>query len=157
VLLMVCHGLTTGALFALAGGIQDRLGTRDMESLGGLWSAAPRLAAMSLFFALAAMGLPGLGNFAGEFLVLFGVIAVRFLPAVLASGAIILSAVYALSLVRRTMFGTPQQGAAVADLSAAETIAMGALTLFLVFLGLFPRTLIGVAGPFLQVLTGGGS
>ncbi len=155
VLLMVCHGLTTGALFALAGGIQDRLGTRDMESLGGLWSGAPRLAAMSLFFALAAMGLPGLGNFAGEFLVLLGAIAVRLLPAVLAATAMILSAVYALSLVRRTMFGPPRQQAVIADLGAVETIVMGWLTLLIVFLGLFPRTLIGVVGPFLQTIPGG--
>jgi NADH-quinone oxidoreductase subunit M len=156
VLLMVCHGLTTGALFALAGGIQDRLGTRDMNAIGGLWNGAPRLAALSLFFALAAMGLPGLGNFAGEFLVLLGVIAVRLLPAVLAATAMILSVVYALSLVRRTMFGPPRQPTAIADLGAVEMIVMGWLTLLIVFLGLFPRTLIGVAGPFLKTIPGGG-
>jgi len=155
VLLMVCHGLTTGALFALAGGIQDRLGTRDMASLGGLWSVTPRLAAMTLFFALAAMGLPGLGNFAGEFLVLLGVFAVHLLPALLAATAMIVSVVYALTLVRRTMFGPSRPAAAVVDLGATEMIVMSGLILLILYLGLFPQTVIDRIRPFLQIIPGG--
>jgi NADH-quinone oxidoreductase subunit M len=155
VLLMICHGLTTGALFALAGSVQDRLGTRDMNSLGGLWSAAPRLAGLTLFFALAAMGLPGLGNFAGEFLVLLGVFPVRLLPAVLAATALIVSVLYALNLVRRTLFGAKPRDA-IRDLGAAEMIVMSGLTLLIVYLGLFPQTLIGVVRPFLGNMAGGG-
>jgi NADH-quinone oxidoreductase subunit M len=158
VLLMVCHGVTTGALFALAGSVQDRLGTRDMASLGGLWNGTPRLAAMTLFFALAAMGLPGLGNFAGEFLVLLGVFAVRVLPAVLAATAMVISVIYALSLVRRTMFGPARPGPApaAADLGASDMVVLGGLTLLILYLGLFPQSLIGAVRPFLQTIPGGG-
>jgi NADH-quinone oxidoreductase subunit M len=162
VLLMVCHGITTGALFALAGSVQDRFGTRDMASLGGVWSSAPRLAAMTLLFALAAMGLPGMGNFAGEFLVLLGVFAVRVLPGVLAATAMIISVIYALSLVRRTMFGpagTAKPGAAsvvAGDLGAGEMVVMATLTVVILYLGLFPQTLLGAVRPFLQTLPGVG-
>jgi len=158
VLLMVCHGVTTGALFALAGSVQDRLGTRDMASLGGLWTSTPRLAAMTLFFALAAMGLPGMGNFAGEFLVLLGVFATHVLPAVLAATAMVISVIYALTLVRRTVFGPARSTAAsaVRDLGAPEMVVMGGLTLLILYLGLFPQTLLGAVRPFLQVIPGGG-
>jgi NADH-quinone oxidoreductase subunit M len=157
VLLMVCHGITTGALFALAGNVQDRLGTRDMASLGGLWSVTPRLAGMTLLFALAAMGLPGMGNFAGEFLVLLGVFAVRLLPAVLAATAMILSVVYALTLVGKTMLGPARPvPAAVRDLGAPEMVVMSGLTLLILYLGLFPQALIGTVRPFLQIIPGVG-
>ena len=69
---MLAHGLSTGALFILVGALQERLHTRDMLQLGGLWSTAPRIGAIGLFFAIASLGLPGLGNFVGEFLVLLG-------------------------------------------------------------------------------------
>src|SRR5574337_2054519 len=72
VMQLVAHGLSTGALFMLAGALQERLQTRDMRQMGGLWGVVPRLASIALFFALASLGLPGLANFIGEFLVLFG-------------------------------------------------------------------------------------
>ena len=70
VIQMLAHGLSTGALFILVGALQERLHTRDMRQMGGLWASAPRIGAIGLFFAIASLGLPGLGNFVGEFLVL---------------------------------------------------------------------------------------
>ena len=72
VMQMVAHGVSTGALFILVGMIQERIHTRDMDRMGGLWSLVPRLSAVGLVFALASLGLPGFGNFVGEFLVLSG-------------------------------------------------------------------------------------
>jgi len=69
---MVAHGISTGALFVVAGLLQERMHTRDIDRMGGLWSVAPRLGGVALFFALASLGLPGLGDFAAEFLVLLG-------------------------------------------------------------------------------------
>ncbi|GKS62983.1 hypothetical protein YTPLAS72_02870 [Nitrospira sp.] len=66
---MVAHGLSTGGLFLLAGALEERYQTREMGHMGGLWSVMPRLATMTLFFACASLGLPGLANFIGEFLV----------------------------------------------------------------------------------------
>src|SRR5581483_4216510 len=64
---MICHGISTGALFILVGALQDRIHTREMDRMGGIWSTAPRLSGAALFFALASLGLPGLGDFVGEF------------------------------------------------------------------------------------------
>jgi NADH-quinone oxidoreductase subunit M len=66
---MICHGLSTGALFILVGALQERMHTREIGEMGGLWSTAPRLSGAALFFVLASLGLPGLGDFVGEFLV----------------------------------------------------------------------------------------
>ena len=73
VLQMVCHGISTGALFILVGALQDRIHTRDLDRMGGLWQVAPRMGGAAMFFAMASLGLPGLGNFVAEFLVLVGV------------------------------------------------------------------------------------
>jgi len=64
---MLAHGFSTGALFVLAGALQERLHTRDLRRMGGLWTLMPRMGAVALFFAMAALGLPGLGNFVAEF------------------------------------------------------------------------------------------
>ena len=56
----------------LVGALQERMHTRDLDRMGGLWATIPRLGGVGLFFALASLGLPGLGNFVGEFLVLLG-------------------------------------------------------------------------------------
>jgi NADH-quinone oxidoreductase subunit M len=62
VMTMICHGISTGALFFLVGALQERIHTRDLERMGGLWAAAPRLGGSALFFAMASLGLPGLGD-----------------------------------------------------------------------------------------------
>ncbi|MFN3487041.1 MAG: NuoM family protein, partial [Planctomycetota bacterium] len=82
---MVAHGLATGALFMMAGAIQERTRTRDLDRLGGLWSAAPRLGAAALFFMAAGIGVPGLAPFVGELLTLLG--AYRQDPALAALAA----------------------------------------------------------------------
>ena len=73
---MIAHGLSAAALFILCGQLYERLHTRDMRKMGGLWSRMPYLPAISLFFALGVAGLPGTGNFVGEFLILIGAFAV---------------------------------------------------------------------------------
>src|SRR5579884_2961351 len=69
---MIAHGISTGALFIVVGLLQDRLHTRDMRLLGGLFAKVPMLSAAGIVFAIASLGLPGLGNFIGEFLILLG-------------------------------------------------------------------------------------
>jgi NADH-quinone oxidoreductase subunit M len=72
IMTMICHGLSTGALFVLVGALQERMHTRDLGNMGGLWAVIPRLSGAALFFSLASLGLPGMGDFVGEFLVLLG-------------------------------------------------------------------------------------
>ena len=69
-ILMLAHGISTGALFIVAGNLRERLLTRDLTKMGGLWKEVPTLGGIALFFTMASLGLPGLGNFVGEFLVL---------------------------------------------------------------------------------------
>ncbi len=71
-LIIIAHGISTGALFILVGALNDRIHTRDLDRMGGCGRRCPGLGGVWLFFALASLGLPGLGEFVGEFLVLLG-------------------------------------------------------------------------------------
>lgn len=142
----VCHGVSTGALFMLAGALQERIHTREIERMGGLWAAAPRMGAITLFFALASLGIPGLGNFIGEFLVLLGTFGVSTPAAIIAAFGLIASAVYALWLVQRVFHGTMEEGLKMNDLDLRETSAMAVMVLIIVWLGLMPQPLLDRAG-----------
>ncbi|MFB6375576.1 MAG: NuoM family protein, partial [Bradymonadaceae bacterium] len=91
---MVCHGISTGALFMIVGALQKRLGTRRMSEMGGLWAHVPRMAAVALFFALASLGLPGLGNFIAEFLALLGAFEVSLVITAVATSGLIAATIY---------------------------------------------------------------
>ena len=93
VMQIIAHGVSSAALFMLAGALQERLRTRDMRLMGGLWASVPRLASIALFFAIASLGLPGLANFIGEFLVLFGSFRTHPWPTTLAATGMVTSAI----------------------------------------------------------------
>ena len=144
---MIAHGLSAGALFILCGEIHERLQTRDLREMGGLWTRLPYLPPFLLFFALASLGLPGLGNFVGEFLILTGTFVVAPWVAVVASTGLIFAVVYALIMVQRALQG-PVRGAVAdaalkfADLTRRELAMMFALVILLVGLGLYPQPVI---------------
>ena len=108
---MLAHGISTGALFILVGIINQRVNTRSMEQMGGLWARWPRMGGFWLFFALATLGLPGLANFVGEFLVLLGVYRVSPVFAVLGALGFIVSIIYSLWMVQRVFYGPPTEKA----------------------------------------------
>lgn len=103
---LLAHGLSSAALFALAGGLQHRLHTRDMNLMGGFWLTTPRLGAITLFFCLAALGLPGLANFIGEFLVLLGSFREQPELTIIAALGMITAPVYALFVIQKIFHGT---------------------------------------------------
>ena len=72
VMQMIAHGISTGALFILVGQLYERIHTRDLNKMGRLWEKAPVMGAMGLIFSMASLGLPGLGNFIAELLILIG-------------------------------------------------------------------------------------
>ncbi len=146
VIQMLCHGISTGALFMLAGSLQERLHTRDTRRMGGLWPVAPRMGGAVLFFALASLGLPGMGNFVGEFLVLFGTYRVSVPLTVIAAGGLIVSTVYALWMIQRALYGPNKEGWHVPDLSMREVGAITAMVLAILWLGLYPKPFIDTAG-----------
>jgi NADH-quinone oxidoreductase subunit M len=151
---MVCHGLSTGALFLLVGALQERLGTRDLRRLGGLWPVLPRMGAAFLFFALASLGLPGLGNFVAEFLILLGVFAVSPALASVACGGLVLATVYSLWIMYRVFFGPPREHWRPVDLRPAETLAVAVLIVLLLWLGLAPQALLNLSASALNHLPG---
>ncbi len=152
VMQMICHGISTGALFMLAGMIYERLHTRDLRAMGGLWTTAPRMGALAMIFAMASLGLPGLGNFVGEFLILFGTYRVSVAAAVAATIGIVFATVYSLWIMQRVFQGPRRPETRMADLARRETLALGALVVAIVWLGIYPRTVLETVRPAIRQL-----
>jgi NADH-quinone oxidoreductase subunit M len=152
VMQMVAHGLSTGGLFLLAGALEERYQTREMGQMGGLWSVTPRLATMALFFACASLGLPGLANFIGEFLVLFGSYATQPVMIILASLGMVMAAIYSLGMMQRTFFGRQQDTRSVPDLSNVAFGTVLFIAVLQVWLGLYPRVVLSTAQPVMEQL-----
>ncbi len=147
ILLMVTHGITTGALFVLVAAIRERTGTRSLQELGGLWGQAPCLAALFLLFSLASLGLPGLANFAGEILVLLGTFQDHPFWAVVALLGVVFAAAYMLRLVQGVLWGPVKVERVMPDLTAREWLILAPMAVLVVWLGLYPA-------PFLEPLHG---
>ncbi len=132
---MLAHGISSAALFLIAHSLERRLGTRDMREMGGLWAQAPVLAAFGLFFAIASLGLPGMANFVGEFLVLLG--AFQNFPLVSAVGAVglVLGTVF----VQKVFHGEARPGVAIADVRSEERVALALLAAATLLFGLMPQ------------------
>jgi NADH-quinone oxidoreductase subunit M len=145
---MVCHGVSTGALFLLAGALEGRIHTRELAGLGGLWTCAPRFGGTLMFFALASLGLPGLGNFVGEFLVLLGTYEVRPVLAAAGTAGFVISTAYSLRLVRDVAFGPVNRDHTFTfrDLSFREIVALGAMMAAILWIGIYPGPVIRAAG-----------
>jgi NADH-quinone oxidoreductase subunit M len=139
---MVCHGISTGALFAIVGMLQERIHTRDMQKMGGLWAIVPRMGAATLLFALAGMGLPGLGNFVGEFLILLGAYQYSIWAAALAALGLIVSTVYSLRILQRAFYGPAEPAWRISDLNLREIGMLAVLTVLIVWLGLYPQPVL---------------
>ncbi len=147
VMTMICHGLSTGALFVVVGLLQERLHTRELSGMGGLLSSAPRLGGLATLFAMASLGLPGLGNFVGELLVLLGAFRTSPWIAVLATIGLVGSTVYSLWILQKVFHGAPAEDVVVRDLSAREVVTLGALATALLWLGLHPQPVLDTAQP----------
>jgi NADH-quinone oxidoreductase subunit M len=114
--------------------------------MGGLWAVTPRLGGASMCFALAALGLPGMGNFVGEFLIVLGVFRASPGLAVVAALGFVFSTAYSLRLMERVFFGENSAGWKVAALSAREMVLLAIMLIPLFWIGLAPQTLLDRAG-----------
>ncbi|MFT3930349.1 MAG: NADH-quinone oxidoreductase subunit M [Spongiibacteraceae bacterium] len=142
---MIAHGLSAGALFILCGELYERLHTRDLRKMGGLWTQLKFLPPIALFFAAASLGLPGLGNFVGEFLILLGSFKIAPVVTIVAASGLILAAVYSLIIMQRAFFGKPQSDERLRDLSGRELGLMFSLMLLLLLLGLYPQPVMNTS------------
>jgi NADH-quinone oxidoreductase subunit M len=144
---MVSHGISTGALFVLAGALNERLHSRDLRSMGGLWDTMPVLSGAGLFFVMASAGMPGLGDFVGEFLVLMG--TYRASPALAALGALgmIAGACYGLRLVQKAFLGPNAHNWKFADARWHEIGVAVPMMACLLWIGLYPQPVLDVVRP----------
>jgi NADH-quinone oxidoreductase subunit M len=137
----------------IAGSLQERLHTRDMSQMGGLWQNMPRMGAVAMFFMLASVGLPGLGNFVAEFLVLVGLFQVDPWVAAVSTLALIVGAVYSLMMMQRAFQGAPDEGRKLSDFGGREMLTMAVMVVGLVWLGLPPQPVLDTAQPVVESLT----
>jgi NADH-quinone oxidoreductase subunit M len=165
----IAHGLITGLLFFLVGGIKDRHGTSDLDRLGGgLYIRAPRLGFLLAFAAIASLGLPGLAGFWGEMLALLG--AFRPEPALsrpyfvvlmaIAGVGAVLTTLYLVQMVRRVCQAGPAPAARpvlLGDVTAVEAAAWVPLVALTVLLGVWPGLLLELTNPAVGLIFAGGS
>lgn len=152
VMQMLASGLSTGALFMLVGSLQERIHTRDMTKMGGIWSIAPRMGAIGMFFAMAALGIPGLANFPGEFLTLLATYRAHVALTILATAGFVPATIYALTLVQKTFHGKKSQDMVFVDYSVREMSMMSVLMLIVIWLGVYPQSVLSLASPALMGL-----
>jgi NADH-quinone oxidoreductase subunit M len=158
---MVAHGVIIGGLFFVTGMLRDRYGTSEIDRLGGLQGVIPRLAGVTLLITLAAVALPGLVGFVGEFLTLIGAFLANRAAAVLGAVGVILGAVYMLWAYQRMWQGSRAAAAPIAggsgggsgdgpvrtvspsrDLDVREWAIVLPLIALIIALGIFPKPLL---------------
>ncbi len=152
VMTMLAHGVSSAALFMVAGALQERLHTREMGRLGGLWPKIPRIAVVALFFFIATLGMPGLGNFIGEFLVLLGAFKVSVAMTSLAALGLIAAPIYALIAIQRTFYGSARATRPIADFGVREMAMMAFMIAAMVWMGIYPQSMLEVASPAVEKL-----
>ncbi len=142
-------GISMAALFLLAGIVYERRHTTTISELGGLASAMPKFAAIYIVMTLAALGMPLLCGFTGEFTVLRGVVAIHWGWAACALIGVVLAAASLLWLYQRVMFGsasdtTESESGGAVDLNRFELACLIPLVLLAFWIGLYPRPLFRV-------------
>ena len=143
-IVMLSHGLVSGALFLSVGIIYDRLHTREIDRYGGLAINMPRYALFFMVFTMASVGLPGTSGFVGEFLSLAGIYQLSSWVAFVAGTGVILGAAYMLYLYRRVVFGEQKHAdaAAMRDLDWRELAMVAALTIPVLWMGIYPESFL---------------
>jgi NADH-quinone oxidoreductase subunit M len=150
IVIMLAHGLSTGSLFYITGSLQKRTGTLDMTKMSGLWTRTPRIGAMTLFFALASLGLPGLANFVGEFLILAGTFSVHPWLTGIATFVFIFSTIYAVWLIFKVFQGQVEQEWDIKDLRLGEMLNLSLMVIGILWIGIFPQTVFNTANETMQ-------
>jgi NADH-quinone oxidoreductase subunit M len=153
----IAHGVITGLLFFLVGGVKDRFHTSDVRELGGgLIAKLPVIGGLVLFTAVASLGLPGLAGFWGEMLAMLGAFhpaAALARPLFLVLMAVagvgtVLTALYFLVMLRSVDFGVVAdrwREAPLRDALATDLVAWVPLVVLSLAIGLWPRLVLGIS------------
>jgi len=142
---ILSNSLTTSALCILSGQLYKNFKTYNMNEIGGLWSCMYWIPGFSLFFSLANLGIPGTGNFIGEFLILFGIFSISPFISILATIGIVFSSIYSLNIIQKTFYGPCKKKYSVFLIEKQELWIILALIFMLIFLGLKPQKIIDIS------------
>jgi NADH-quinone oxidoreductase subunit M len=143
-MVMINHGLSTGALFFLIGMLYERRHTRDIAAFGGIAKVIPMFSLVFTLVALSSIGLPGLNGFIGEFLVLLGSFG-RFPWATgIATTGVIFAAAYLLWALQRIIFNKldKPENESLTDLTFREWAVLAPLLIGIIWLGLYPAPVL---------------
>jgi NADH-quinone oxidoreductase subunit M len=158
IVVMVSHGISTGALFFMIGMLYERRHTRMIADFGGLARVAPLLATAWVITTFSSIGLPGLNGFVGEFLVLLGSFGRFPWLVTIAATVVIFSAGYMLWSTQRVFFNrfTNPLNEGIGDLSARELLVLGPLIAAMLWIGLFPGPVLrrteGAARTYIEMI-----
>ncbi|HET7111963.1 MAG TPA: NADH-quinone oxidoreductase subunit M, partial [Gemmatimonadales bacterium] len=143
-MVMIAHGLSTGALFLLIGMLYERRHSRDIAAFGGIARSVPILSLLLTLVAFSSIGLPGLNGFIGEFLVLLGSYGRYPWATGIATSVVIFAAAYLLWAIGRMMYGKldKPENEAMHDLSLRELVVLAPLVIGIVWMGLYPAPLL---------------
>jgi len=144
-LVMINHGISTGALFFLVGMLYERRHSRLIEAYGGIARVVPMLAAVLTVVSLSSIGLPGTNGFVGEFLVLLGAFKTYPLAAGIAAIGVIVAAMYLLPALQRVIYNPldKKENEKLFDLTPRELAVLIPLLAGILWIGIYPK-------PFLQ-------
>ncbi|WP_168193650.1 MULTISPECIES: NADH-quinone oxidoreductase subunit M [unclassified Caulobacter] len=153
---MLSHGIISGALFLCVGVVYDRMHTREIAFYGGLTNRMPMYAAVFMLFTMGNVGLPGTSGFVGEILTMTGVYKASTWTAIVSASGVILSAMYALTLYRRVMFGeiTNPQLTTITDLDKREILIFAPLIVSTLVLGIYPNLVFNLTATSVDALVG---
>src|SRR5208337_3190507 len=151
---MLAHGVSTGALFMLAGILHERRHTYEITEFGGLASPMPVYAASYLFIVLASVGLPLLNGFIGEFLVLSGAFQARAIYGIIGATGVIWSACYLLWMYQRVFYGkvTRPVNNSLTDLLGFEKAAVWPCAVAALVMGVAPILWLNAIDPAVQAV-----
>ena len=150
-IMMLAHGISSAALFIMCGQVYERLHTRDLRLMGGIRGQFQYLAFFLMFFVAALVGIPGLGNFIGEFLILMGSFAKFPTFTILATISLVMAGLYGLILIHKSLFGTPNEAhkphyeSPFKDLNAREVVILLVCAFSLVWLGIYPQSFLDIS------------
>jgi NADH-quinone oxidoreductase subunit M len=144
-IVMLSHGLSTGAMFLMLGMLYERRHTRIIADYGGLAAVAPGFALVFVFSALASIGLPGTSGFVGEFLALIGTFQTHPWVAIIAATGVIFAAYYMLPMVQKILFNalSRRENQRLPDLTLREIVVLAPLVAGMLWMGVYPK-------PFLE-------
>ncbi|TVP74981.1 MAG: NADH-quinone oxidoreductase subunit M [Gemmatimonadales bacterium] len=153
-MVMISHGISTGALFLLLGMLYERRHTRLIEDFGGIARVAPLLATALVITAMASIGVPGTSGFVGEFLALLGLFERFPVLAFIAALGVIFAAFYMLPMVQKILFNDldKEENRTMADLSGREIAVLSPLVLLMVVLGVVPGPVLERMEPGVQAI-----